>query len=145
MKWDLELLGYGLEVGVVADDQSELGGQLTGPLPQQQVEQAMVVLRNEDRGPRVVESIRDAPVHREAIRDLRNRRLQASAIGVQLRHVELDALEELARYRIGVLIRVEDVGAVPIQDLGQRGDQAFAIGAADEQGGGLFHNSVFSR
>jgi len=33
---------------------------------------------------------------------------------------------------------------VPIENLRQRSDEAFAIGAADEQGCGLFHNRVFS-
>jgi hypothetical protein len=105
----------------------------------------MVILRNEDRGPAVAKAIRDAPGHREARGDFPDGGLQASSIGVQLRHVELDALEELTRYGIGMLVRIEDVGAVSIEDLRKRCDEAFAIGATDEQGGGLFHSSVFSR
>jgi hypothetical protein len=64
---------------------------------------------------------------------------------MQLRHVELDALKELAGDRVGMLVRVENVGAVPIEDLRKGGDEAFAVGAGDEQGCGLFHDSVFSR
>jgi hypothetical protein len=39
-----------------------------------------------------------------------------------------------------MLVGVEDVGAVPIENLRKRSDEAFAIRAADEQGGGLFHS-----
>ena len=59
---------------------------------------------------------------------------------MKLGEIELDALEELAGHRVGVLVGVEDVGAVPIEDLRKRGDEAFAIRAADEQGCGLFHS-----
>jgi len=90
-------------------------------------------------------AIRDAPVHREACCDLRDGGLQTGAVGVQLGEIELDALEKLTRNRVGMLVGVEDVGAVPIENLRERGDEAFAVGAADEQGCGLVHNQVFSR
>jgi hypothetical protein len=60
-------------------------------------------------------------------------------VGVQLRHVELDPLEELAGHRVSVLIRIEDVSAVSIKDLRERGDQAPAVGTANEKGGGVLH------
>lgn len=44
-----------------------------------------------------------------------------------------------------MLIGIENVRAVPVEELRKGGDEAFAVGAADEQGGGLFHNQVFSR
>jgi hypothetical protein len=59
---------------------------------------------------------------------------------VKLGEIELDALEELAGHRIGMLVGIEDVGAVPIENLRKGGDEAFAIGATDEQGCGLFHS-----
>jgi hypothetical protein len=64
---------------------------------------------------------------------------------MQLREIELDALEKLAGHRVGMLVGVDDVGAVAIEKLRKRSDEAFAIGAADEQGCGLFHSYVFSR
>ena len=54
-------------------------------------------------------------------------------------------MKELPRDGIGVLVGVEDVGAVAIQDLRQGCDEAFAIGAADEQRCGLFHGRRCSR
>jgi len=64
---------------------------------------------------------------------------------MELRHVELDALEELASNRVGVLIGIEDVGAVAVEELRKGSDEAFAIGAADEKGCSLFHRRLFSR
>jgi hypothetical protein len=64
---------------------------------------------------------------------------------MKLGEIELDPLEELPRDGVGMLVGVEDVGPMPIENLRKRSDEAFAIGAADEQGCGLFHNRVFSR
>ncbi len=47
--------------------------------------------------------------------------------------VEADALEELPGFGVGVLIRVQDVGAVAVQDLGEGGHQAAPVGAGDQQ------------
>ena len=105
----------------------------------------MIVLRDEDRGPKAIATVGDSPAHLEAVGDFGNCGLQASAIGVQLGHVELDALEELAGHRIGVLVSVEDVGTVAIEELCQGRDEAFAVGTADEQRCGLFHGQRCSR
>lgn len=63
---------------------------------------------------------------------------------MKLGKVEPNALEELARDRIGVLIGVEYVRPMPIQDLRERSDEAFSIGTADEKCCGLFHYPVLS-
>ena len=65
--------------------------------------------------------------------------LEADAIGEQVREVEADALEEVAGCGVGVLVGVEDVGAVPVEDLGERRHDAAPVGAGDEQCGGLTH------
>jgi len=43
------------------------------------------------------------------------------------------------------LVGVEDVRTVPVEDLRERGDEAFAVGAGDEKCGGFVHAGVFSR
>ena len=92
-----------------------------------------------------MDAIGDAPAHRETSSDLRDGGFEARSVGVQLGKIELDALKELPRHRVGVLIGIQDVGTVPVEELCERSDEAFAIGAADEQCGGLLHNQVFSR
>ncbi len=48
---------------------------------------------------------------------------------MELGEVEADALEELAGHRVGVLVGVEDVGAVSVQQLRERRDDAPLVGA----------------
>ena len=109
--------------------------QLAGAAAQQQVVQAVVVLADQDRHALAGGSRRRAgSASRSARRPRRCARSSVDAVGVQLAQVEADALEELARDGIGVLIGVEDVDAVAVEQLRERGDQAFAVGARHEQG-----------
>jgi hypothetical protein len=139
VKRDVELPRDRLEVLVIADDERNVGGELAGPLPQQQVVQTVVVLRDENSGSVAMRAVAQPPFHRKALCHLADSRLEAPPIRVKLRHVELDALKELAGHRVGVLVRIEDVGAVSIQDLRKRGDEASAVGTTDEEGSGILH------
>jgi hypothetical protein len=38
-----------------------------------------------------------------------------------------------------MLVRVNNVGAVLVKDAGDRGDEAFAVGAGDQQNSGILH------
>jgi hypothetical protein len=62
---------------------------------------------------------------------------------MQLREVELDALEELAGNRVRVLVGVEDVRTVAVKHLRERSDEALSVGAANEKCGGLVHGATF--
>ena len=79
---------------------------------------------------------------REALRHLADRRARGSpgrsAISVE---VEADALEELAGHRVGVLVRVEDVRAVPVQHLRERCHDAAPVRAAHQQDGRLLRRA----
>src|SRR5690606_6373965 len=87
----------------------------------------------------------EAERHPEPPRHLAKRPLERQPVGVQLALVEADTLEELRGNRIGVLIRVEDVGAVAVEHLREGRDDALAIGARDEEGRGLTHGSEEAR
>ncbi len=54
---------------------------------------------------------------------------------MDLREVDADALEELTGQRVGVLIGVEDVGAVSVEELRERSHDAPLIGTRDQQRG----------
>ena len=105
----------------------------------------MVVLRHEDRGAIAVIAIAKAPAHRKPLGHFTDGGLQAASIGVELRHVELDALEELPGHRVGVLVGVENIRTVSVQDLSKRRDESPSVGAADEECSGFFQGLVFSR
>ena len=120
---------------MVADDQRDLAVELARAMSQQQVVEAVVVLRDEQRQALVLRAIGDAPVELEALRGFGDGPLQADPVGVELAQVDADPLEELPLGLVGVLVRVEDVGPVAVEQLGQPRHDAAAIGAADEQRG----------
>ncbi len=49
--------------------------------------------------------------------------------------IELHAHKEPCRFGVGVLVGVEDVAAVPKDEVGDGGDQSFLVGATDEEDG----------
>ncbi len=130
---DAELTGHRLEVGVVADDRGDLAAELARPMPEQQVVEAMVVLRDEEGDAPDLAVVREAVGHTETLRHLRDAARQGHAIGVELPRVEPDSLEELPRVDVGVLIGVEDVGAVPVEQLREGRDDPALVAAGDEQ------------
>jgi hypothetical protein len=113
VKRDPELRGDRFEIRVVANDEWDVGRELSGPLPQEQIVQAVVILRDEDRHSRSPLAVRESPAHSETVGDFPNGRLEAGPVGMQLREVELDALEKLAGNWVRVLVSVEDVRTWP--------------------------------
>jgi hypothetical protein len=64
-------------------------------------------------------------------------------VAVEVVGGELDTHEEETKLHILVLIGVEDVGVVLLnQKVGDGGDKAFAVGAVDEENGGLGHRGT---
>ena len=53
----------------------------------------------------------------------------------KLGQVEADTLEEQPGFRVGVLVRMQNVGPVPVEDLCQGRDNTAPVGTGDEQGG----------
>ena len=123
--------------GWLLTHQRHLAGQLAGAVAEQQVVEAVVVARHEDRHALAVRRVGDAPAHREALGRLADRVLEGEAVGVELGEVEAHALEELPRHEVGVLVRIQDVRAVAVEELGHRRHDAAPVGAVDEQGGGF--------
>ena len=122
------------EVFVVADDQRDLALELACAAAQQEVVHAVVVLADHHRQSLPAVRVGEPEAHREALGDLGEAALQGHAVGAQLGQVDADALEELPRDEVRVLIGVEDIDAMPVEQLGEAGHQPFAVGARHEQG-----------
>src|SRR5262249_6849746 len=75
--------------------------------------------------------------HGGGVAGLADRALEREAVGEQPLAVEVDALEEEPRLAVRVLVGLEDVGAVAVEHLRERGDDPAAVGARDEQGRGV--------
>ncbi len=59
---------------------------------------------------------------------------------------KLDAHEEEAKLDILMLVGVEDIGVVLLhKKIGNGGDETFAVGAVDEENGGLGHGAALIR
>jgi hypothetical protein len=83
---------------VVADDQRQLARELAGSLAQDEIVQAVVVLRDHDRDAFRVGAVRDAKAHLEPLGQFADGALERRAVGVHLTQVDGDALEKLVLF-----------------------------------------------
>ena len=128
---------------VVADDERHVAAQLAGAVPIQQIDQAVLVARHEDRGLRPIRRVLDAVVDAEPIDERLERRRERRVGDVEPVEVELDAHEEAAAFVVAVLGGVEDVGAVLEQEARDRRDESLRVGAIDQKNGGV-HGAMLS-
>ncbi len=113
-------------VGVVADDEREVGDELAGAVPGQQVEQAVLLLADQQRDPGEPLGEAQLHLHREGLADLAEG-VQDAVVGeVEAVELELDPLEEQPLVVVGVLVDLDDVGAVAGQELRHGRDDARA-------------------
>ena len=79
LKAGTKVLGNAAQVLVIADHQGHLHRQLTGPRAPEQIQQAVVLLADEDRHPRQLIGEVQLPFTAEPSRQGLNRRRQAGA------------------------------------------------------------------
>lgn len=128
---------------VVADDKREVAGKLSGLVAVEQVGQAVEVMGDEDGDVLGRSGEGEAPVHPELLGQWREGCEECRFVTLKIVGGELDTHEEESKLYILVLIGVEDVGVVLLnQKVGDRGDEAFAVGAVDEENGGLGHRGT---
>ena len=123
------------EVGVVRHDLHDLHRQLAAAVAPEQVEQAVVEARHEDRHPRALALAGEPPFHPERRRHLALEVVLERRI---LGEVELEPHEEPAAGALRrVLRRLHDVGAAVVEERRHGGDDPRAVGAGDEQAHGV--------
>ena len=135
----------GLIVGVVGNNQRDVTGKFAALVTIEQIDQAVIVLRDENDHARAMRGLRQAPIHLKLFGDGRevSREVGEIFIGeinVEVFGIELDAHQEEARFFVGVFVSMQDVAAVAVDKVGDGGDFALAVGAGDEQDGGGFHS-----
>ena len=108
---------------MVADHDRDVDRELAPPRAREQVDEAVRLLRDEDAD---AVDARRRSARRTACRTARSARcergLDLVASQVAAVELELDPLEEHAVGAVGVLLRVEDVAAVPVHEVGDGGD-----------------------
>jgi len=108
----------------------------------QQVDQAVVVLGNEDDHPRALRGLRQPPVHRERLSDGCEMLPEVGEVDVEVFRIELDPHQEKAGLFVAVLVGVQNVAVMPVNEVGNGGHFALAIGTTNEQNGAILHESV---
>ena len=132
---------------MVADDEREIAAELAGLVAVEQVGEAVEVVRDEDGDVLRRGGEGETPVHAGTARPAARRR-RGSALRRKSDVVggELDAHEEEAKLDVLVLVGVEDVGVVLLdEEVGDGGDETFAVRAVDEKNGGLGHGAELIR
>ena len=99
----------------------------------------MLVLRNENDRGGPGRRIRQPPLHLKAVGQGLEALTESSIVQGEIRQVPFDAHEEEAEIVVLVLIGVENIGSPIVQKTGDRGDNSFAVGAMDQENGGVRH------
>ena len=107
---------------VIRRDEHDLARDLAEMEAHEEIAEAVALARDEQRDARPRAEVVHVPLHREALGDRRERRARARR---ELRvDVELDALEEQAGGRVGVLVGFDDVAARVGDERADGGDDA---------------------
>jgi hypothetical protein len=131
-------LGEGSGFFVVGEDEREVAVELAGAMAVEEVDETVGILRDEEGD--VLDFVRelDAPVHAELGGDGREGGAEGGFVEVGGVGGELDAHEEESEFDVLVLVGVEDVDVVGVdEEIDDGDDDALAVGAVDEQDGGL--------
>ena len=85
-------IGMSFGIGVIADDSGDFARQLAVTVAIKQIDQAVIVFRDEDRNPRTIAAKSQLPLHRESFGDGRKSRWE-------IFHVESKAVQRELRAR----------------------------------------------
>jgi hypothetical protein len=120
---------------VFGDDADDLPVEVAAAPAPEQVEQAVVVARREQREPLAPGRVGEAPLHRERPPDpLGERALQLLAARLEPLEQELRPHEEAPALRVGrVLVGAEDVGPALRQEAGGGGDDPVPVEARGQE------------
>lgn len=135
MKRNAERRDQRAAVGVVADNDGDLGAQVAGALLPEQLQKAVFLFGDEDPEPLRAGGEREAVLYPTRGGDLpREGIVQLLNTLRQVWQVEFDPLKELAAARVGgVLVGVNDIGAALEEEPGDGGDDPRLIGADDKK------------
>src|SRR5262245_58704642 len=105
----------------------------------EQIHQTVVVLRNQNGHALTHIRSRQTPLHAEPSCSFSELPGEIADRKIKLCRVELHAHQESVGVVVAVLVRMQDVTAVLRDESGNGGDDALAVGAAEEKYGGFLH------
>ncbi|MCK4176232.1 hypothetical protein Acit_01810 [Aciditerrimonas ferrireducens] len=120
-------------VRMVRGHQGDLGRQVPGPGPVEEVDQAVVLLRGQDGHPRDPVEVPELDAGPEGLGDGLEGSGQGQSRSRRIGHGELDPLEEAAGVPVDVLVDALDVGALLEQEPRDPGDDPGPVLAHEQQ------------
>jgi hypothetical protein len=121
----------GLCVWMIADDEGYIARQFSNLVAVQQVNQTMLVARNEERNPQAVSGPGQPPYHTEFVGQAGKLLTEGGFVEVEPVERPLDPHEKLSCFVVLVLVRMQYVAAMGVKELGNGGHQTGAVGAID--------------
>ena len=129
-----ELLDLTSEIGVVRDDGEQVELEVVASPAPEQVEQAVLAPRNENRDAFAFAREDEPRVHREPLDDRGQLRTHPFSIAIESGEMELHSQEERSAFGIGrVLVGADDVRAEYGQLTGECGDDPLPVSTRDDE------------
>ena len=127
-------LDFRCQIGVVGDHQRDLGVQLAGLPPPEQIDQTMALLRDHDRHASGTVGKADSPVHPMLARQWGERRIelipaQAEALALDLHPHEKSAVGRITHMLVGA----QNVPIMQGDETRDRRDQTLVIRTVDQE------------
>ncbi len=127
---------------MVGNDQRDFAAKFATLVAVEQILQAMVILRNEDRDAGAVGGVCEPPVHLEVASDGSKSIGKLGKVKIEICRVELYPGQKEIGFLVSMLIGEQDVAIVAKDKFSNRGDHTFAVGARDEEDGGVTHKRL---
>jgi len=118
---------------VIRDDADDVPAELAELPRLQEVVQAVRRLAHEDRDALLCLRVAQIPLHRVVAPQRVERRGCAGAVEREAAEIPHDAHVEAAALDVAVLVRGEDVAAVPVDEPRDGGNQSRAVGTHDQE------------
>jgi hypothetical protein len=128
-----------LVVRMVGNDQRNFAAEFAALVAVEKILQAVVILRNEDGNAGATGGMGEPPVHLEVVRDGSKVLGKLGKIKIKVGRVELHSCKKEIGFGISMLIVEQDVAVVAKDEIGNGGNDSFAVGAGDEKDGGVVH------
>jgi hypothetical protein len=124
---------------MVADDERDVSRQFAALLAIQQVVQAVIVSGDEDGNTLPPGDVGDTPLHLKTLRNRRKSLRKVLQFQIEAFEMPFHTHEKALEFVVGVLVCVQNVAVVAEDEITDGGDEAFLVGAGDQENGVVFH------
>jgi len=136
---DVVEVGDTLIIRMIGNNQWDFAAKFAALVAVEQVLQAIVIRRDEYGDAGAFGGVGETPVHLEVAGDWSKSLGKLRKVKIKICWIELDPGKKKIGCLVSMLIGEEDVAIVAEDEFGNRGDDAFAVGAGDEKNGGVVH------